>query len=478
MKRLLLFVPLIFLFSCSIEEEANLIDPVQRENIILEIMDYQSVPKDVIPFDYKSFNKMAQKARFSGIREDQKVKKLKTKNYVSYTFVASTISSDAEKGFYFDNYVVYEKGEEVHANIYRYYPDLKWLKDDLNFESFSGSIEVFTEQGEYIELIKMENGKYKNETSVSKKNHNKNSCELTAYETGFICTALIHPDGSSYETCEPIYNYEWSCGSGSSEVDYGDETDTGGNYEPGDSGGTGDGGGVSSPSVPMNPDGSLIFNIDLHESFTEIDKINCTYEQLLKVTSIPNILIDFFGKDALFNLSFNVVKDLTCKDSTTASGCTTKLGDGSYRIDIDEEYITDPSTPTIFIAQTLVHEAIHANLFAAVKKLNNGISPTDSTFEALYEEYKEHHEMMTDDHYIEIMKAAIKEVHPYLNDSRFLNGYDDNSMWDWDKFYEYMSYRGLHLTSKGKEYYQNNSTAIYLYESEAELNSTEIPNCN
>lgn len=49
---------------------------------------------------------------------------------------------------------------------------------------------------------------------------------------------------------------------------------------------------------------------------------------------------------------------------------------------------------------TIIHEAIHANLFAAVVKLNNGTLPVDTKFATLYEAYRSKkgwsHEMMAD----------------------------------------------------------------------------------
>lgn len=216
------------------------------------------------------------------------------------------------------------------------------------------------------------------------------------------------------------------------------------------------------------------------EEFEGNDKINCTYERLLEQTSIADILVDFFGEDALFDVTFNVVQDLNCGGSTDASGCTTPIGYNAYKIDIDEDYINDPNTPTIFLAQTIIHEAIHANLFAAVKKLNNGITPTDTSFEALWDEYLEHedpqHEYMAD-HYTDIMEKAIREVHPQLNDNSFLNGYDDNTLWDWDEFYKYISYRGLKGTDAGDLYFDNTEN-ISLYKYDAGTNSTKQPNCN
>lgn len=234
------------------------------------------------------------------------------------------------------------------------------------------------------------------------------------------------------------------------------------------------------PDIPDIEETLGEFKVDRSNSFLENDKINCTYERLMDQESLPKALVDFFGKDALFDVTFNVVKDLECNGKTDVNGCTTDLGGNEFRIDIDKDYISDTKTPTIFLAQTLVHEAIHANLFAAVKKLNNGIAPTDTTFEALYDDYRNlkewSHEIMAD-HYTGIMQDAIREVHPQLNDSGFSNYYDDNTLWDWDEFYEYMSYRGLDGTESGDEFFENNDN-ISLYKEGAEAFSTNQPNCN
>lgn len=238
----------------------------------------------------------------------------------------------------------------------------------------------------------------------------------------------------------------------------------------------------------VHPDDRVIENtgpeetiqVNRTDDFLNNDKINCTYEQLLKGTSIAKILVDFFGEDAIFDVTFNVVEDLNCRGKTDASGCNTPLGSNKYRIDIDKDYINDDKTPTIFLAQTLIHEAIHANLYATVKKLNGNIAPVDTSFEALYEDYRElqewQHEYMAD-HYTDIMQEAIREVHPYLNDDAFLTGYDGNTMWDWDEFYKYISYRGLTNTEAGEDYFDTTNN-ISLYQEDTKTNSINSPNCD
>ncbi len=193
------------------------------------------------------------------------------------------------------------------------------------------------------------------------------------------------------------------------------------------------------------------------------------------------LLFDFLDEDLDFNVTFNIVDNLVCNDNPNATGCTTPLGGNNYRVDIDKAYINDPNTPTIFLAQTLIHESIHANLFAAVKKLQNGVAPTDTNFEKLYNSYKHlkgwSHEIMAKS-YTDIMQAALKEVHPMLNDNTFLNGYSDNTLWNWDKFYQYVSYRGLKNTESGGQYFNDLNNNISLYLQGTEANSTETPNCD
>lgn len=148
-----------------------------------------------------------------------------------------------------------------------------------------------------------------------------------------------------------------------------------------------------------------------------------------------------------------------------------------------KEYIDDTQTPTLFIAQTLLHEAIHANLFAAVKKLNNGVTPANSDFGILYEEYRQkrnwQHNLMADK-YIDLIANGLREVHSLLNDQTFIENYNDNTLWNWNDFYEEVAWQGLYGTTKGQEHinapeYRND---VSLYLDGAKVNSTKTPKCD
>ena len=81
------------------------------------------------------------------------------------------------------------------------------------------------------------------------------------------------------------------------------------------------------------------------------------------------------------------------------------------------------------------------------------------------------------DHYTGIMQEAIRKVHPNLNDGQFIDHGNslDPSYWNWDKFYEVLSYRGLQNTQAGTNYYSNNEEDIRDYTNDTERLSTKKP---
>lgn len=131
---------------------------------------------------------------------------------------------------------------------------------------------------------------------------------------------------------------------------------------------------------------------------------------------MKKLLTDFFGADAAFDITFKVVENLTCDSLNDPNGCTKasySYSDKKVTISIDKAYANNPQTPTLFIARTLVHEAIHANLFLAVKKLNGGVTPTNSDFGILYEQYRTkknwQHEFMAD-RYVTLIASATARI--------------------------------------------------------------------
>ncbi|MEM9686082.1 MAG: hypothetical protein AAF934_04085 [Bacteroidota bacterium] len=238
------------------------------------------------------------------------------------------------------------------------------------------------------------------------------------------------------------------------------------------------------------PSDEMPERIILDKSFKTQPKVRCTYTQLTKNTTINELLKDFFGEDADFDLTFKVEDNLTCDDASDPSGCTKasySYSDKKVVISIDNQYINSTETPTLFIARTLIHEAIHANLFLAVKKHNGGVTPTDSEFGILYEQYRKkknwQHEFMAD-RYINLIANALKDVHPLLGDDTMINTYSNKSdypNWNWDAFYTSIAWTGLlKNTTSGQIYLSDpeNVEVLSLYYDSAKANATKIPNCN
>lgn len=237
-----------------------------------------------------------------------------------------------------------------------------------------------------------------------------------------------------------------------------------------------------SPAVPVD---NHLDEIIIDTTFTNIPKINCTFNQLMKTGSMKAILVDFFGANALYKLKFQVVENLICNTNGDVNGCATNTlnSDGSVTISIDKAYINDVNTPTLFLAKTIVHEAIHANIYAEIKKLNNGITPPNSDFAILFEEYGQKmnwsHELMANK-YLSTISQSIRNVHSLLGDQTFITDRNSFSGWNWDKFYEEVAWLGLYDTTKGKEHllnpnYTNNSN---LYVKDTQVDSTKNPKCD
>ena len=235
-----------------------------------------------------------------------------------------------------------------------------------------------------------------------------------------------------------------------------------------------------SPSIPVDihPD-----EIIIDSTFSNLPKINCTLEQLLKTNSMKEILVDFFGTDALYDLKFQVVDN--CNTNNDVNGCAeNNLNlDGSVTISIFRGSINSSENPTLFLAKTIVHEAIHANIYAQVKKLNNEVTPSNNDFAILYEEYRQKknwsHEYMANK-YLTTISKTLRAVHPLLGDQTFIDDRNTFPNWDWDKFYKEISWLGLYNTVEGQIHLQNPDYGIdsNIYVNGAKTDSTIIPKCD
>lgn len=492
MRKIYLLLSLLILtIGCEKEE----VPSISEDSSSVEKVAFKDLPdniKSLFPFDHSNGVKMALAVKgFGRVQADVPVNKIiNEKGRASYTLLLERSGNLKRSQSYFDNIVVAEQEDgEEQIRVIRYEPEENWYSNpEKSFRNYSGAVKFFDMEGNILGKTEIVNGK-----AAAKDKEKLYAVLICSYKLkNVLCV------GGNYgpETC--TYSYSQNC-----SLSSGGGGGTGGSGEPTLGGGSGSwigdderkrggssgGGGNNDSDIETVPilskeprvSEGMTYDVKRDSSFIKIKKINCTYEILEDNASIKQILKDFFGDDAMFDVTFVVVEDLVCDENRNITGCTTKLDDFNYQISVDKDYILNEKTPTIFLAQTLIHESIHANLFAAVVKLKKGIIPQDTNFEALYENYRVlkgwNHEFMAD-HYTSIMQEALKEVHPYLNDERFLNGYEDNSLWDWNGFYEYVSYRGLDNTKAGADYFINNENAINLYEYGAKSNSTKTENCS
>ncbi len=225
----------------------------------------------------------------------------------------------------------------------------------------------------------------------------------------------------------------------------------------------------------------------LDSSFVAIDKVNCTYEQISQNSNFKNLIENFTGEETP-NLTFKITPNLDCgSGGDIDNGCTSSSlnSNNSITISIEQGYINSNQTPTLLIAETIIHEAIHANLYLAVYNHENGNPvniPDIDDFPAIYEKYRGirglQHDVMAD-LYVVLIAQTLQEIHPYLNDQQYIDslaGFD----FSLEQFYTYLAYTGLNGTTGQTEFLSNPENANNYNSSyyNVRANSTKEPNCN
>ena len=224
----------------------------------------------------------------------------------------------------------------------------------------------------------------------------------------------------------------------------------------------------------------------LDSTFMNNDKTKCTYEVLKENVNFKELIENFTGEESP-NLTFKIIPDLQCNNSNDPNGCTSSNLDSnnSITISLDQEYLNSNQTPTLFIAETIVHEAIHANLYLALYNHEQGNLanlPNINDFPAIYEQYRQYkgwqHEFMAGE-YTNLIAQILQEIHLMLNDQMFLDSLEDYDMTLTD-FYTCIAYIGLNDTIGQTNFLSDptNEANYNLSYYDAQANSTKTPNCN
>ena len=222
----------------------------------------------------------------------------------------------------------------------------------------------------------------------------------------------------------------------------------------------------------------------LDKSFLDNEKAKCVYDKVTQNINFKTLINVFTGEETP-NLTFKITPNLQCAN-TQPNGCTrnTLNSDNSITIELDQAYINSNQTPTLLIAETIVHEAIHANLFLAVYNNENGNTaniPEIDDFASIYEQYRQQedwqHEFMAAE-YTELIAQILQKIHPFLNDQQYIDTLSDFDF-SIEQFYTCLAYTGLNGTVGQANFLSilensNNYNSSYY---DVRANSTKEPNC-
>lgn len=357
-------------------------------------------------------------------------------------------------------------GENNKENVFNPYVlkykinnlDELYVKNQLNMDRFSGSIERYTFK-KFLKLMnvaKKESGSdqpcdkviYNNSTGGGGTSTSGNEYYYEGYEED------SEGAGGGYSCSWKMVTSSWE--HHSSSTLFIDCTPAGGEYE------------VHSKTSDPCPDSSSVVHIGLDPNCPEgrdkngncyekpeEDKIDdsqlkgkekCLHELLNKQENsyIKSILKKFEG-----NSEFNIkIKSsdrvISSRTGREVNGNCSPPKNGIITININKG--KSNSNPALEVTRTILHEYIHADIFRKLKSK----TPTseDLDFRDTYKRYEEQfsneiqHEAMAD-LYINSMKNALKNFHKnVLTDdyNKFINYYEETPS---DTFYEALAWRGL-----------------------------------
>ena len=186
-------------------------------------------------------------------------------------------------------------------------------------------------------------------------------------------------------------------------------------------------------------------------------KAACILDKLLGKTNTtmydPNTVVGKLLKDywgTTHKLTFVVADNLKTGNSGHAE-CE-PLSTGNVIIRLKRDYIE--SCTNFELARTLIHESVHAEIFARLQGPKTGISG-DQEFYSLFEKYKDYckqtdHNIMAESDYVNLIAQGLKAYH----DAGYMKDFDANIStkyygdFDYQKLYSMEAWVGLDNTSQ------------------------------
>ncbi|MEM6737568.1 MAG: hypothetical protein AAF620_16015 [Bacteroidota bacterium] len=199
--------------------------------------------------------------------------------------------------------------------------------------------------------------------------------------------------------------------------------------------------------------------ICLKENFSNNNCVNGIWN-IMKDNNVGyETLTNFLGDNPKADLCLNI-KDL----ESSVNGNTDPTISGEITINLNSRKL---NRSKLSIARTLLHEMIHAELFSYVieaggyDNFQNYALNYNDEFLALWnyiDEYHQdgpwQHEYMADN-YVTYIANGLQQLESFFISQSFKNaansGYYFDVLgeeWNWDNFYEYMAWEGLHLTEQ------------------------------
>lgn len=384
------------------------------------------------------------KNKWGAARKDVPVYKNINKNgFVSYTIALKKAEElKTIDSLMIDNLFIQEnnKGEQRMCVI-RYKPEETWYNQaDRSLKNFSGRVELYDLQGRSLGKSTLVNG----ELAPEKATLAVTECiyefymatELLGYTTYTYrlksCSTTLYGDagGNNYNNYMDSSSYQGS----SWNIGYGED----GRPTTG-TGGKDDDDVTSPPLLPLEPSDATFENIDASELKGKEECLNNLLDQ--KGNSfVQKLLSKFRGDGTEFDIKISSQDSLWSEKSQKfVNGLAKSPVNNVIEIQISSTHANMNSA--LYVAKTILHEYIHADIFRKLKTKY----PTnyELDFKKTFEQYQnDHHETMGN-LYITQMRDALKNFHQNAlpNDyNAYINHFGTPPT---DLFYEALVWQGL-----------------------------------
>lgn len=201
-----------------------------------------------------------------------------------------------------------------------------------------------------------------------------------------------------------------------------------------------------------------------NEEFLNNDCVQDVWNKMKELNVGYETLKNFLGDNPKAELCLDI-KDLGSATNSPNgnAGPSGTYNNATVTINLNSEKL---NRSKLSIARTLLHEMIHAELWSMVieaggyDNFQSYAENYDNEFLAIWNYIEEfepkgwQHEYMADN-YITYIADGLRSLEPFFVSSSFKNatnnGYYDNVIgesWNWDNFYDYMAWAGLHNTEQ------------------------------